>query len=281
MSNQHTSGMLQESTFGFEGTQVTYFYGGQGKPLLLLHGSGPGASSLGNWLPVLPSLLEKFEVFAVDLVGFGKSGRKPSAPYFDFEMWVRQAGAMLERVRPGESVGVIGHSMSAAIALRLAGTSSRVAAVLTTGAIGAPFTPVEATERVWTCPRNREQLVATLSGIIHDPSVLTESYLATRERVVFAPGYADYFDEMFAGDKQRYADAANLSDHVLAQIGCPVLLLHGKQDVAFPSTTSITLAGKLQRSELVLLDKCSHSVAFERTSTFLALANDFFARQLT
>ena len=283
MPNQSTGAapMLQEATFSFEGAEVTYFRGGQGKPLLLLHGSGPGASSLGNWGPVLPALVEKFEVFAMDLVGFGKSGRKSATPYFDFEMWVRQARAMFERVRPGEQVGVVGHSLSAAIALRLASNNPRAAAVLTTGAMGAPFTPVAQTRRVWTCPRNREQLVTTLSGIIHDASVLTESYLATRERVVFAPGYADYFDEMFEGDKQRYADAAILDEQVLRDVTCPALLLHGKQDHAFPSSTSITLAGKLQRSELMLLDNCSHSVAFERTSTFLAVAHDFFARHLT
>ena len=280
MANQ-ANPALEESSFRFEGVDVTYFRAGSGKPLLLLHGSGPGASSLGNWGPVLPALTQNHEVFAVDLVGFGKSGRKPAAPYFDFEMWVRQARAMFDRVRPGEPVGVVGHSISAAIALRLASNNPRVAAVLTTGAMGAPFRPVQQTERVWTCPRNRDQLVATLSGIIHDASVLTESYLATRERVVFAPGYADYFDEMFAGDKQRFADAAILGDEVLARIACPVLLLHGKQDQAFPSTTSTTLAGQLQRSELMLLDQCSHSVAFERTSTFLAVANDFFARHLT
>lgn len=283
MSNQspQAAPMLEESSFSFEGTEVSYVRAGEGKPLLLLHGSGPGASSLGNWGPVLPALMRNFEVFAVDLVGFGKSGRKPATPYFDFEMWVRQAGAMLERIPRGVPVGVVGHSISAAIALRLTSNNPRVAAVLTTGAMGASFTPVQQTKRVWTCPRNREQLVATLSGIIHDESVLTESYLATRERVVFAPGYADYFDEMFAGDKQRYVDAAILTDQVLAQVTCPVLLLHGKQDQAFPSTTSSTLAAKLQRSELMLLDQCSHSVAFERTSTFLAVANDFFARHLT
>lgn len=271
---------LTQSSFQFEGVEVAYYRGGAGKPLLLLHGSGPGASSLGNWGPVLPSLVQNFEVFAMDLVGFGKSGRKAVAPFFDFELWVRQASAMLELVRPGEQVGVIGHSISAAIALRLAALSPRVSAVLTTGAMGRPFTPIEATRRVWTGPRNRQDLVATLSGIIYDSSVITESYLAVREPVVFAQGYADYFDQMFEGDKQKFVDAALLSDELLAQISSPVMLVHGKQDDAFPSTSSIEIEAKLPRSELVLLDKCSHSVAFERSSTLVALVNDHFSRHL-
>lgn len=283
MTNQapSTSAALSEASFKFEGVDVTYFHGGRGKPLLLLHGSGPGASSMGNWGPVLPDLMEEFEVFAVDLIGFGKSGRKPAAPYFDFELWVRQAQAMLDLVRPGEPVGVIAHSISAAIALRVASENPRVAAVLTTGAMGRPFTPVEKTARVWTCPRTREDLFKALSGIIYDSSVITESYLAAREKVVFAPGYADYFDTMFGGDKQQYADAAVLNKETLSRVRCPVLLLHGKQDEAFPPATSVALAGLLPHADLVLLDKCSHSVAFEQSGMLIALARDYFSRQLT
>ncbi|WP_407713723.1 alpha/beta fold hydrolase [Comamonas testosteroni] len=271
---------LRQHSFQFEGVEVTYYRGGQGKPLLLLHGSGPGASSMGNWNPILPSLLENFEVFAVDLVGFGKSGRKPHPPYFDFAMWVRQAKAMLDLVRPGEKVGVIGHSISAAVALSIASRNARIAAVLTTGAMGQRFAPVEQTESVWTGPRDRKQLVTTLSGIIFDANVITEAYLQAREPVVFAPGYADYFDQMFEGDKQHFVDAAILSDELLASIQQPVVLLHGKQDIAFPASTSIELAQKLPHAELMLLDRCSHSVAFERSSTLLAIANDHFSRHL-
>jgi 2-hydroxymuconate-semialdehyde hydrolase len=271
---------MQEHSFDFANTQVAWYHGGEGPPLLLLHGSGPGASSMGNWRPVLPELTKRFEVFAMDLIGFGKSGRKPVAPYFDIGLWVEQAIAMLERVRPGQPVGVIGHSLSATIALTVASRVPRVAAVVTTGAIGAPFTPVEQTRRVWTCPRNREELVATLSGIIHDARVIDEPYLAAREPVVFAPGYADYFDAMFEGDKQKYADAAVLPPETLAAVRCPVLLIHGRNDVAFPPSSSFALADRLGRADVVLLGDCSHSVAFERSRTFIALVEDHFSRHL-
>lgn len=270
---------MNTESFTFEGIEVQYLRGGKGKPLLLLHGSGPGASSLGNWKSVLEPLAEKYEVFAMDLIGFGGSGRKPAAPFFDYGLWARQAAAMLDLI-PGQRVGVIGHSLSASLALTLAAQSEKVAAVLTTGAMGAHFELRDGTARTWTCPRNRDELVKAIGGLIHDTSGIGESYYQAREKVIYAEGYADYFDSMFGGDKQKYIDAAVISASTLEQVGQPVLMLHGRNDDAFPATSTSTLAQGLADADVVLLSRCSHSVAVERSSTFLALALEFFARNL-
>ncbi|GAA5233095.1 alpha/beta fold hydrolase [Verticiella sediminum] len=66
--------------FEFAGIAVGFYEAGAGLPLLLLH--GPGASSRGNWSAVFGPLAERFHVYAMDLVGFGQSGRKPSPRYF-------------------------------------------------------------------------------------------------------------------------------------------------------------------------------------------------------
>lgn len=188
---------------------------------------------------------------------------------------MRQAKALLERV-PGEKVGVIGHSISGAIALTLAAASPRVAAVLTTGTMGAPFEATDATRRCWRCPTTREELVLALQGLIHDTSVIDEAYLAAREPVVFAPGYAEYFDSMFAGEPSQYIRAATLDDATLARILCPVALLHGRDDIAFAPSSSVQIARRLPHADLALLSDCSHSVAFERTDVFLATAQRLF-----
>ncbi|HZU64472.1 MAG TPA: alpha/beta fold hydrolase, partial [Novosphingobium sp.] len=76
---------LPLSHWSFEGLSVGCRIGGAGLPLLLIHGSGPGASTIGNWRLVLEDLANRYHVHAMDLVGFGESDRKPAPPYFDFE----------------------------------------------------------------------------------------------------------------------------------------------------------------------------------------------------
>jgi pimeloyl-ACP methyl ester carboxylesterase len=43
--------------------------------LLLIHGGGSGADAWGNWRDCIPRYAERFRVIAVDIPGFGRSGR--------------------------------------------------------------------------------------------------------------------------------------------------------------------------------------------------------------
>jgi 2-hydroxymuconate-semialdehyde hydrolase len=268
---------MQERSFDFSGIPVHYLEGGQGLPLLLIHGSGPGASTLGNWRLVLEPLADSFHVFGMDLVGFGLSGRKTHPPYFDVPLWTEQCLAMLGRM-PGERVGIIGHSVSGALALKLAAHEPRVAKVMTTGTMGAVFAPNAAALRTWTFPRNRDELRQAAESLIYDSALIDDAYLANREKVLFSGGYEAYFTTMFAGDKRRFIDEASLSAEELGRVRCEVLMVHGREDRPFPAESlTLALARSLPQADVVLLGRCSHSVAFEHPLKFVALAEGFFA----
>ena len=66
---------LRERTVLAAGAETAVLEGGQGRPLLLLH--GPGESSAG-WLPVLDQLAATNRVVAADLPGHGASAAGPS-----------------------------------------------------------------------------------------------------------------------------------------------------------------------------------------------------------
>ncbi len=266
-----------ERSFEFEGIGASYVESDPGGyPLLLIHGSGPGASTVGNWRRVLDPLAERFHVHAMDLIGFGRSARKPAPPYFDLDLWQRQCEALIARM-PGERIGIIAHSISAVLALRLAAANPRVGQVLTTGAMGAKFTVNQATIRCWTFPADRNELRRTAEHLVYDKTVVDDAYLDARMAILHGDAaYGPYFSAMFAGDRQAVADGAILPDTVLERVVCPVAMLHGRDDEAFPPEITLALARKLRQADVGLLARCSHSVAMEHPDVLLAAASRLF-----
>ncbi|MBY8821958.1 alpha/beta fold hydrolase [Sphingomonas colocasiae] len=275
-ANPFTS--LERRLLRFEDMAVNAWEGGSGPSLLMLHGSGPGASSVGNWRPVLDRLTAHFRVLAIDLIGFGESGRRPAPPFFDTDLWLRQAQWALALL-PGEAVGVIGHSLSGALALRLAARDGRVAGVLATGTMGGDMPVNPHLDHVWRCPRSRDAMRAAGRTLIADERLITDTYLDQRMAVIGAPGYADYFDAMFAGPFDRFIAAARVTDADLARIAVPVMMLHGLQDRAFPAEpNTLALLPRLARGDALLLSNCSHSVAMERPDALVAAAIGLFGK---
>jgi 2-hydroxymuconate-semialdehyde hydrolase len=267
---------VQEHTFTHRGIPVHYLEGGQGFPILMIHGSGPGASTIGNWRLVLEPLASAYRIYAMDLIGFGKSGRKATPPYFDMSLWLEQCRDMITRI-PGERIGVIGHSISGALALKLAAREPRIAKVMTTAAMGAVFMPNAASERTWTFPRNRDELRQAAECLIQDKSLIDEAYLSNREKVLFSGDYEAYFTEMFAGNKRRFVDEAALTADELGRITCDVLMVHGRDDQGFPAEPlTVAISRSIPHADVVLLGRCSHSVAFEHPRKFVALAQSLF-----
>lgn len=85
---------LQRKEINIPGFTVAYLEGGQGRPLLLLHGFG---ADKDNWTRVARYLAPRFHVYAVDLPGYGES-TVPSPAESDIEhqvVYVNQIAAAL------------------------------------------------------------------------------------------------------------------------------------------------------------------------------------------
>lgn len=262
--------------FRFENIPVHVVEGGSGFPLLLIHGSGPGASTFANWRLILEPLARRYRIFGMDLIGFGSSGRRAGPPYFDVDFWLRQCRAMIDQM-PGEKIGVIGHSLSAALALKLAAAEPRIAKVLTTGSMGAPFQVNEGTIRCWSFPKDRAELVALAETLIYDRRHITEAYLENRITTLWKDGaYEEYFTSMFSGDYQRFVTETLLSKEELSRIKIPVSMLHGRNDIAFPHEVTMQIAESLPQADVGLLAHCSHSIALEFPEKLLSACHTLF-----
>jgi len=264
---------LEGFDVGFEGTTIHCWEGGSGFPILMLHGSGAGASIPGNYRRVIDDLSRKYRVLAADLIGFGLSGRKTGKPYFDMELWVRQGCHLLGRFQ-GE-VGIIGHSISGALALKIAAREPRVTKVMTTGTMGASF-PCKPGTRLWRYPDSRELLRKSVETTVWDKKLIDEAEVDYRWRILTQPGYREYYESMFEGDKQFYIDNSAVSEDELSRVKAGILMMHGRQDVNFPPENTCLVLGKLLPADIWLLNNCAHSVALEYPEKFMAAAGFLF-----
>jgi len=71
--------LQSENFYKWRFGQIRYKIIGKGKPLLLIHGIYPGAD-MTQWKDIDPVIFQSFKVYAVDLLGFGRSS-KPNISY--------------------------------------------------------------------------------------------------------------------------------------------------------------------------------------------------------
>ncbi|MSP52097.1 MAG: alpha/beta hydrolase [Alphaproteobacteria bacterium] len=268
---------IKEIDYTMQGIKLHCYIGGKGYPLLMLHGSGPGASSFGNWHAVLEPLASRYKILAGDLIGFGKSGQKKREPFFDINMWMNEAQFLLEKVAPRGPVGVIGHSLSGFLGLRLAARNPRINKILITGSLGVKYKITNALKQGWSFPPSEAAFKKLYSQMVADTSLMTPQFVKNRMKVLNSGNYRDYFSKMFKGSKQRILDQCVLSNAELKRIKCEVLMIHGAQDRPVPfDQVAVPLAKKLPQADLVRLANCGHGPAMDRSKAFLELSTNFF-----
>lgn len=105
---------VQERRLRPAGIPTAVLEGGDGPPMVLLHGPGEFAA---GWLPVLPDLVTTHRVVVPDLPGHGASG-VPAGP-LDAELVLRWLGELIGRTCPSPPV-VVGRVVGGAVAARFA-----------------------------------------------------------------------------------------------------------------------------------------------------------------
>ncbi len=272
--------MPLESRFAdIKGHRVHYHEGGEGFPVLMLHGVGPGTSIMGNFGPVLEPLAGHCRIVASDLIGFGDSGRKKTEPFFDLALWIEQGLALLDLL-PDGPCGIAGHSLGGALALKLAARSERVTRVLASSAIGVPYELNSALDGFWSLPTDKGALRRAMSRMAFDQSAVTDEMIDQRWALLQDDGYADYFAAMFSPPRQRFIDDAVLDDAEISALGraeMKITLIHGRNDEPCPpDLTARPMAERLPAADLILLGECGHNLPRERSADYIRVATALF-----
>ncbi len=131
-----------------DGVSLGCFVGGQGSPLLLIHGT---AADHNRWEPVLPELQKRFTTYALDRRGRGASGDTAA---WSFDREVDDIVTVIEGI--GGPVDVLGHSMGGGLAMEAAVRTSTIRRLVNyEGALGMPTGSLDA-----VLPRLRDLLAA-------------------------------------------------------------------------------------------------------------------------
>jgi len=267
---------MREFDLSFEGIDIHCYEGGSGYPIVMIHGSGPGTASATNWAHVMKPLSQHYRICAMDLVGYGLSGRKASTPYFDVDMWARQATFVLNHVAPeGGAVGMIGHSLGGAITLRTAIGNPRVNKIMLQGSLGGPVELNEAIDKSWQIPKSEQAYLDLYRNILKIE--ITPEFARDRLALLRKDGYDAYFASMYSGERQRYLDQAQLSPAELSRIACQIFMVTGANDTCCDFTRdTLKLAESLPQADVMRMAGAGHPCSFDQPEKFIAHARAFF-----
>ena len=261
------------------GIKTNYLEAGEGPPVVLVHGSGPGVTAYANWRVVLPALADHFRVIAPDMAGFGFSER-PAGIEYGLRLWVDQTLGLMDNLSL-EKVHLVGNSFGGSIALRLAAEHpDRVGKIVLMGSMGVHFPITEGLDRVWGYEPSFENMRRVLDVFAYSRELVNDELAEVRYRGSIQPGFQEAFAAMFpadeSGSRQRWVEALRTPDDELRALQHRALIVHGREDQVIPLQNSYDLESLLPNADLVVFSHCGHWSMIERTADFNRLVRDFF-----
>jgi pimeloyl-ACP methyl ester carboxylesterase len=252
---------------------ISYRDVGEGPPVLLLHGGGPGATGWGNFAANTLDLQARFRVFVPDQPGFGASrvSKDSGASYHTLS-----AHAMAEFLSALgiERAHVVGNSMGGGVALRLALQHPElVDRVVLMGpwlpGFGIPLLaprPIPLLQEYYPNP-TREKMELLIRAFVFEPrfedfdGLVTSRYEASLDPVI-REGYA----RMSQG-RDPNPDPRPIFEQ-LAGISQEILLLWGRDDRFCSLDDAFMYLAALPKSRLIIFRDCGHWVQVERRHDF-------------
>ncbi|MGY4710855.1 alpha/beta fold hydrolase [Mycolicibacterium sp. CBM1] len=256
--------MIDTGTGCYDGVRTRVLsVGGNGAPVLLLHGY---ADSADTWRPVLEQLEASGRcAAAVDLPGFGWADSRRSGPLLpQFDGFV---DALLAERGPAV---LVGNSLGSTTALRAADHNpDAVQGVLALNdPINARHLPARLARggrvpaQVWNTaammpiPAGVLKWVATqaVRRILYGPDTVADPAVTARwRRTVGGPAALASLSRYALQYAQETAGG-----HRDLQVSCPVVVAHGARDRIIPVDASRTLHQQIPGSSLVVLPRSGH-----------------------
>jgi pimeloyl-ACP methyl ester carboxylesterase len=260
------------------GIRTHYHDVGEGAPVVLLHGSGPGVSAWANWQHTMPGLAQNARVLALDLVGYGATER-PETVRYSLRTWTDHVWSFLDALGL-DQVAVVGNSLGGRLALQMAeDDSSRLRRMVLMGSPGVGMTITEGLKALRGYEPSPENMRALLTGYFAvDKSIITDELVRIRYEASAAPGAHEAYRLMYFDPRHAGSDLGITEEQVRA-VRVPTLLVHGREDKVVPPEVSWTMVNLLPDADLHVFARCGHWTQIERAAEFNALVSGFLGHQ--
>ncbi len=266
---------------------LRYHEAGDGPPLLLLHGSGPGVTGWRNYRENLPALSQHFRCLVLEFPGFGVSDATDQHP-------MAAALPSVTRLLDGlglEQVDVVGNSMGGIIGTQVAMASpERVRRLVTIGGMGRNiFSPapgeginllVEFTE-----DPTRERLVAWLRSMVYDQKLVTDELIEERWTQATEPATLAFARRMYGRASLEARSTASAASEtapywaMLHKVKAPTLITWGRDDRVSPLDMVLLPMRTIPQVEVHVFPNCGHWVMIEQKAAWESVTLAFLTRK--
>lgn len=247
---------------------------GEGFPLLLAHGSGPGVSAWANWRLVMPTLSKSRRVLAPDFVGFGYTDR-PEGLALNMKTWVKQLVDFMDTLGL-EQVDIVGNSFGGGLAINMAlDYPERIRKIVLMGAMGVSFPITKGLDDVWGYEPSVENMKHMIGTFVYNSAIATDDLAKMRYEASIEPGFHESFSSMFPAPRQQWVESMARKDEEIKTIDKPTLIVHGREDQVIPVDNSYRLINLIENSQLHIFGKCGHWTQIEHADEFANLVDDF------
>lgn len=264
---------------------LRYHEAGDGPPLVLLHGSGPGVSGWRNFRGNIGFFAQHFRTLVLEFPGFGASdptGEHPMLAAPDAVIRFMD-GLSLDRAH------VIGNSLGGQVASRTAMSHpERVRRLVTIGGVGRNLYSAAPGEGIkllveFTEDPTRERLITWLRAMVFDQSLVTEELIEERFVRATDPATLESARMMFSRQAMQAimaaVDTAAAPDWaMLHKIQAPTLLTWGRDDRVTPLDSSIIPMRTIPQAELHVFPNCGHWVMVEAKQAWESAVLAFLTR---
>jgi len=254
------------------GVGTNYLEAGEGSPVVLVHGSGPGVTAFANWRLTIPTLATEHRVLAPDMAGFGFSD-KPGE--YSMDRWVDQLDGFLTALGL-DKVSLVGNSFGGGLAIAFATRwPERVDKLVLMGSVGISFPITEGLDAVWGYEASIENMRGVLDFFAYDRNLVNDELAELRYRASIEPGVQEAFAAMFPAPRQRWVDAMATAEDKIAALPHDVLIIHGRDDKVIPVDNALRLLQLIHRAQLHVFGRCGHWTQIEHAAAFNELLLDF------